>query len=88
MDNEGVEYAVFTNDEDTNDLITTDDDIRLDIDVDPPKNKIMEIEGVDGVDNETKEREIEGVDSETEGVDSYNEWFYKYVLPPEKKGIA
>ena len=73
MDNEGVEYAVFTNDEDTNDLITTDDDIRLDIDVDPPKNKIMEIEGVDGVDNETKEREIEGVDSETEGVDSYNE---------------
>ena len=29
----------------------------------------MEIEGVDGVGNETEEREIEVIDSETEGMD-------------------
>ena len=33
---------------------------------------MMEIEVVDRMGNETEEREIEGVDSETEGVDSDN----------------
>ena len=36
--------------------------------------------------NETKEREIEGVESETEGVDSYNEGLDKEVLLPKRKG--
>ena len=34
----------------------------------PPPNNILEIEGVDRMGNETEEREIEGVDYETEGV--------------------
>ena len=38
----------------------------------PPPNKILEMEGVDGLENETEEREIEGLDSETEEVDSEN----------------
>ena len=38
--------------------------------------------------NETKEREIEGVDYKTEGVESDNGGVKKKVLPPEKKGIA
>ena len=36
--------------------------------------------------NKTEEREIEGVDSETERVDSENEGVYNKVLPPERKG--
>ena len=38
--------------------------------------------------NETEEREIEGLDSETEGVDSYNEILDNKVLPPERKGYS
>ena len=38
----------------------------------PPPNNILEIEGVDRMGNETEEREIEGVGSETEVVDSEN----------------
>ena len=38
----------------------------------PPQNEMMEIQGVDGVNNNTEEREIEGVESETEVVDSEN----------------
>ena len=37
-----------------------------------PLKKILEIEGVDRMGNETEEREIEGVDYETEGVESEN----------------
>ena len=36
--------------------------------------------------NETKERELEGVESETEGVDSDNEVVDNKVIPPEIKG--
>ena len=36
--------------------------------------------------NETEEREIEGVDSETEGVESYNKGADNKLLPPEIKG--
>ena len=46
------------NDEYTNDKITTDNDDSLASDVEPPPNKILEIEGVDGVDNETEEIKI------------------------------
>ena len=35
--------------------------------------------------NETEEREIEGLNSKTEGVDSDNEGVYNKVLPPERK---
>ena len=35
----------------------------------PPPNNILEIERVDRMGNETEEREIEAVDSETEGMD-------------------
>ena len=38
----------------------------------PSPNNILETEGVERMGNETEERKIEGVDSETEGVDSYN----------------
>ena len=38
----------------------------------PPINDILETEGVDIMGNETEEREIEGVDSETEVMDSDN----------------
>ena len=38
------------------------------------------------MENETEEREIEGVEYETEGVDSDNEGVYNKVLPPERKG--
>ena len=36
--------------------------------------------------NETEEREIEGVDSETDRVESDNEGVDNKVLPPERKG--
>ena len=36
--------------------------------------------------NETEEREIEGVDSKTEGVDSDNGEVENEALPPERKG--
>ena len=36
--------------------------------------------------NETEESEIEVVDSETKGVDSYNEVVDKKVLPTDRKG--
>ena len=48
-----MEYLFVPNDEDINDKIPTDNDDRLALDVDPPQNEIMEIEGVDGVNNET-----------------------------------
>ena len=48
--------------------------------------KILESEGVDRTRNETEEREVEGVDSETEVMDSDNEGVDKEVLHPEKKG--
>ena len=64
-DNKGVEDAVVPNDENN-----YEDSLASDID--PPPNNILEIEGVERMGNETEEREIEGVDSETEGVDSYN----------------
>ena len=35
--------------------------------------------------NETKEKEIEGVDSETEGMDSDNEGVDNKVLPPDRE---
>ena len=38
-ENEGVEYAVMQNDEDTNDEITTDNDDTLASDVDPPSKQ-------------------------------------------------
>ena len=65
--------SVTSNDEDTNDKITTDSENSLASDVDPSLNKIMKIEGVDRVYNEIEERNIEVVESETELVDSYNE---------------
>ena len=77
-DNEGVEDAVVPNDENK-----YEDSLASDIDL-PPKN-ILEIEGVDRMGNETKKREIEGVDSETEGVDSDNEGVDNKVLTPERK---
>ena len=49
---------------------------------------MMKTEVVDRMGNETKEREIEGVDSETEVMDSYNEGGDNEVLPPEKKGCS
>ena len=53
-----------------------------------PQKHILEIEGVDRMFNETEEREIEEVYSETEGVYSYNEVVDKKVLPPERKGYS
>ena len=38
--------------------------------------------------NETEEREIEGVDSETEVMDSDNEGVDNKVLPPDQKGCS
>ena len=69
------------NDENANDKITTDNDESLASDIDPPPKKLLEIEGVGRVDNETEERKTEGVDSDNEG-------FYKKVLPPEQKGYS
>ena len=46
----------------------------------------METEGVDRMRKETEERGIEGVESETEAVDSDNEELDNKVLPPERKG--
>ena len=69
------------NDENANDKITTDNDESLASDIDPPPKKLLEIEGVGRVDNETEERKTEGVDSDNEGV-------YKKVLPPEQKGYS
>ena len=42
--------------------------------------------GVDRMGNETEEREIVGMDYETEGVDSDNEGVDNKVLPPKRKG--
>ena len=53
--------------------------------LDPSPNNILEIEGVNRVGNETEEREIEGLGSETEGVDSDNEGLKIKVLPPGRK---
>ena len=44
----------------------------------------MEIEGVDGMDNETEKMEFEGAESETEGMNLENEGVENEVLPPEK----
>ena len=44
------------------------DEDSLASDIDSPLNNILEIEVVERMENETEEREIEGVDSETEGV--------------------
>ena len=63
-ENEGVEDTVVPNYENNNDEI-------LDSDIYPPNN-ILEIEGVDRMGNGTEERELAGVDSEAEGVDSDN----------------
>ena len=38
--------------------------------------------------NETKEREIEGLEYETKGMDSYNEGMDNKVLTPDKNGIS
>ena len=78
LDNKVVEDAVVPNYEDINDDIIIDDDDSLTSDIDPPKNEILEMEGVD---NETEVMYIEGMDSETEVVD--NE-----VLPHDKKRIS
>ena len=51
----------------------------------PPPNKILEIEVVDRMDKTTEERENEGVDSETEGMNSYNKGVDNEVLAPEWK---
>ena len=48
-DNKGVEDAVVPNDEKNN-------EDSLASDIDPPPNNILEIEGVDRMGNETKER--------------------------------
>ena len=48
-------------------------DDSLDSDIYPPSNEIMDIEGVDGMENETEVKENEGVESKTEGMDSDNE---------------
>ena len=53
-----MEDAVVPNDE-------INDDGSLASAIDPPPKNIVEIEGVDRMGNETEEREIEGVDSET-----------------------
>ena len=54
-----MEDAVVPNDE-------NNDEDRLDSYIEPPpQNNFLEIEGVDRMGNETEEREIEGVDSET-----------------------
>ena len=79
-DNEGVEYAVLSNDDKNNDN-------SLASEIYPPPNNILEVEGADRMGNETEEREIEGVGSETEGVDSDNEGVDNEVLPTEIKRV-
>ena len=64
-ENEVAEDAVVPNDEKNNEY-------SLASDIDPPPKHILKIEGVERMGNETEEREIEGVESETEGVDSDN----------------
>ena len=64
IDNEGVEDAFVPNYE-------NNDDDSLSSYIEPPQNNILEIEGVDRMGNETEEREIEGMYSETEGAYSY-----------------
>ena len=54
-DSEGVEDVVVKNYEYTNGKISTDNDDILASDVDPLQNEIIDIEGVDLVDNETEE---------------------------------
>ena len=54
----------------------------------PPPDDILETEGVDIMGNETEEREIEGVEYETEGMDSNIEGVNNEVLPPERKGYS
>ena len=60
-----------------------------------PPNAILETEGVDIICNKAKEREIEVVDSETEGgdhetevIDPDNAGVDNKVLPPERKGYS
>ena len=60
-----MEDKVVSNDEETNDKIITDNDDSLASEIDPHPKNILEIEGVDRMENETEEKEIEGVDSET-----------------------
>ena len=48
----------------------------------------MKTEGVDIMFNETEERGIDGVESETEGADLDNEEVDKEVLPPDRKGYS
>ena len=64
---EGVEYSVVPNDKYINDKIKTDDYDNLASDIEPPQNKIMEIEGVESGNDLSK---IELLDSETKGVES------------------
>ena len=47
----------------------------------PPPTKNLEVEGVARMGNETKEREIEGVNSETEGLDSENDGLDNRFIP-------
>ena len=76
-----MEDSVVPNDE-------NNDDGSLYSDIDPPQNNILETEGVGRMGNEAEESEIEGVDSETEALDSYNEGVENEVLTPDRKGIA
>ena len=54
-------------------VMKKNDDDSLASDIGPPPKNILETEGVGRMGNETEEREIEGMDSETEGVYSDNE---------------
>ena len=57
-DNEGVEDSIMPNDKDTDEAITTDYDNSLVSYIGPPPNEILEIEGVDRMENETEESSI------------------------------
>ena len=77
-DNKGVEYAVVPNAE-------NNDEDSLASYINPPPNNILVIQGVDRMVNETEERKLEGVYSETKGVDSDNEWVKKKSYPLKEK---
>ena len=66
LENEGVEDATVTKDEDIDNEKIVDDDDSLTSSIDPLQNQIPETEEVD-TDNEGGE--IEGEDAENEGVD-------------------
>ena len=56
-DKGGVEYAFMPNDEDINKEIIIDDDERLAQDIDSLQNEILDIDGLDNV-NEVREIEV------------------------------